>query len=43
MESNKFIFDFEKLDVYNLGLEFLDKIFEVCDKFATKYQFSLGE
>ncbi len=36
-------FDFEKLEVYQLALEFLDFIFGVCKKLPVDLQYCLGD
>jgi four helix bundle protein len=42
-EKDKYTFDFEKLKVYEMGLEFVRKIFNITKELARDYQFSLGE
>jgi len=37
------MFDFEKLEVYQLGIEFVDKIFEITESFPSYLQYSLGD
>ena len=36
-------FDFEKLDVYQLGIDFVDKAFSISGKFSWEIQYSLGD
>lgn len=36
-------FDFEKLDVYKVSMEFVEKVFDISIAFPQKYQFSVGE
>lgn len=36
-------FDFEKLDVYKLGIDFIDEVFETTEDFEKRIQFSLGD
>ncbi len=40
--KDKYIFDFEKLKVYELSLEFVRKIFRISKELSRDYQFSLG-
>jgi len=42
MEKN-LEFDFERLEVYQLALEFLDFIFEVCRNISKELQYCLGD
>lgn len=37
-----FEFDFERLKVYQLALEFIDKIFEIYKSLSREFQYSLG-
>ncbi len=41
--DNKYVFDFEKLKVYEMGMEFVGKIFKVTKELTATYQFSIGE
>ena len=41
-EKEKYTFDFEKLKVYEMGLEFVRKIFKITKDLTRDYQFSLG-
>jgi len=41
--EEKYIFDFERLKVYEMGLEFIRKIFNLTKKLTRDYQFSLGD
>jgi len=41
--SEDFVFDFEKLAVYQLGVEFTTQVFMLCKKFSRDAQFSLGD
>lgn len=44
MQSNReYIFDFERLEVYKKGLDFVKKIFKLTDNFPIRYQYSLGD
>ena len=36
-------FDFEKLEAYKLSLEFLDEIFDTCERLPRSLQSSLGD
>lgn len=38
-----YVFDFEKLDVYKLSIEFINKVFNISLKFKQIYQSSLGD
>lgn len=38
-----YMFDFEKLRVYEISLEFIQKIFKISRDLSREYQFSLGE
>ena len=40
--EEEFEFDFERLDVYQKALEFIDKIFAVVNKLPKEYTYSLG-
>lgn len=41
--KEEFIFDFERLKVYELGLEFVQKIFRITKDLSRDYQFSIGD
>ncbi len=41
-EDRGFEFDFERLDVYQKALEFIDKIFEIVRELPKEYKYSLG-
>ena len=43
MNEEDFKFEFEKLEVYQLALEFLDFIFEICKEIPTDLLFCLGD
>ena len=43
MENKNFMFDFEKLNVYQRALEFTNKIFDITQKFPKILQYSLGD
>ncbi len=43
MEEDNFKFDFEKLEVYQLALEFLDFIFDICEELPFDLQSCLGD
>ena len=43
MNEKDFEFDFEKLDVYQLALEFSDFIFEICKSIPKDLQYCLGD
>ena len=36
-------YDFEKLDVYQRGLDFAEKIYELTESFPQRVQYSLGD
>lgn len=36
-------YDFERLDVYKLGMEFAEAVFEITESFPARLQFSLGD
>ena len=36
-------FDFERLKVYQLALEFCDLVFEICKKFGNQYKSSIAD
>ena len=38
-----FIFDFEKLDVYNLAINLISKVFKVYRKLPREYKYSIGD
>ncbi len=42
-EKEKYIFDFERLKVYEMSLEFIQKIFRLTKDLSRDYQFSLGD
>ena len=42
-DNGDFQFDFERLEVYQLALEFLDFIFDKCDKISKDLQYCLGD
>ena len=37
------MFRFESLDIWNLAIEYCDKIFDIVDDFPQKAQYNLGE
>ena len=39
----EFEFDFEKLEVYKWGMEFIDEVFKMTEGFNQRIQFSLGD
>ena len=43
MDDEDFQFDFEKLEVYQLALGFLDFIFAACNKVPRNLQYCLGD
>jgi len=43
MVEKDFEFDFERLEVYQLALEFLDFIFEICKNLPRDLQYVLGD
>lgn len=43
MKYKDYIFDFEKLDVYKMALEFTNEIFSITLTFRREVQYSLGE
>jgi len=43
IDKENFEFDFEKLEVYKLALEFLDYIFEICKSIPKDLQYALGD
>ena len=43
MNSSNYVFDFEKLDVYNKTLVFTNEIFTVTLQFRREIQYSLGD
>jgi four helix bundle protein len=43
LNTDKYIFNFEKLDVYNKGLDFIYSVFDISNKFSYRYQSSLGD
>lgn len=38
-----FKFDFEKLEVYQRALNFVNKVFETTGVFSNRFQFSIGD
>lgn len=36
-------FSFEKLEVYQRGIDFIDKAFEISDKLPSRVQYSIGD
>ncbi|MBF0123259.1 MAG: four helix bundle protein [Candidatus Omnitrophica bacterium] len=42
-EKEKYVFDFEKLKVYEMGLDFVRAIFAVAKEFPRDYQYSVGD
>ncbi|MEO0226996.1 MAG: four helix bundle protein [candidate division WOR-3 bacterium] len=42
-DYENFVFDFEKLDVYQLALDFVDEVFEITSKIPWQLQSSLGD
>lgn len=43
MEKDNLSFDFEKLEVYQLSLEFLDFIFEICKNIPDELRYCLAD
>ena len=43
MLNEGFVFDFEKLEVYQMALDFFDRIIIISKKFPRDIQFSLGD
>ncbi len=41
--KEEYIFDFEKLKVYEMGLDFVRDIFRISKKLPSDYQYSLGD
>ena len=41
--SYDYIFDFERLDVYNKAIEFVNSAFKAVNRFSRGVQFSLGD
>lgn len=41
--NEKYIFDFERLDVYKKSLDFIRKIFKLTESLPRNYQYSLGD
>ncbi len=41
--KEEYVFDFEKLKVYEVGLEFTRDIFRITKNLAANYQYSLGD
>lgn len=42
-EKEKYTFDFERLKVYEMSLEFIQKIFKITKDLPRDYQFSVAE
>lgn len=42
-EKEKYIFDFEKLKVYEMSLDFVREIFRITKNIPRDYQYSLGD
>ncbi len=42
-EMNEFVFDFEKLKVYQKALGFIDEIFDIMKELPREYKYSIGE
>ena len=42
-ERDNYIFDFEKLEVYKIGLEFVSKVFKIYQRLPKSFQFTIGE
>ena len=36
-------YDFEKLDVYKLAMDFAEQVFEITERFPQRLQYSLGD
>lgn len=43
IREDNFIFDFEKLEVYRLALEFTDDVFRITERLPMTLQFSIGD
>ncbi|MBN2406797.1 MAG: four helix bundle protein [Elusimicrobia bacterium] len=41
-EDREYIFDFEKLDVYQKALQFVNRIYRVYNSIGKEYQYSIG-
>jgi len=41
--KEKYTFDFERLKVYEMGLDFIQKIFKITKDLPRDYQFSVGD
>jgi len=41
--EKEYIFDFEKLEVYKKGIDFVRKVFKLTEKIPRNYQYSLGD
>lgn len=41
--KEKYTFDFERLRVYEMGLDFVQKIFRITKDLSREYQFSIGD
>jgi len=39
----KYVFDFERLKVYEIGLDFVKDIYKLTENLSRNYQFSLGD
>ena len=42
-EKDRYTFDFEKLKVYEMSLEFVRKVFRITKELPRDYQYSLGD
>ena len=43
IEKNGPLFDFEKLEVYQLALDYLDRVFDICRNLPGGIRYSLGD
>ena len=43
MDRKEHVFDFEKLEVYKMGIEFVRKIYRITEGLPRNYGFSLGD
>ncbi len=41
--KDNFLFDFERLEVYKLTVDFIEKVFEVSEELPKQVQYSLGD
>ena len=41
--ENRYRFDFEKLEVYKMGLEFARKVYKLMSQLPRNYSFSIGD